>query len=138
MLHRTRKQDDPNQGKWIGIGGKIESGETPDDCMKREIIEETGLTPVHYTYCGIVDFSSGAWQERMHLYTVDDFAGTLHACSEGDLQWVSDDDMLSLPMWEGDRFFLRKLWCQSPFFHLKLVYDGETLLSAEEQTEQME
>ena len=134
MLHRTRKQQDLNGGKWIGVGGKLEEGETPNACMKREILEETGLIPTVFAYRGIVDFESGDFKERMHLYTVDAFEGEEHPCDEGDLQWVPDDAILSLPSWEGDRLFLERIYGEKPcaFFHLRLVYHGDALVSAEE------
>ena len=134
LLHRTKKPSDPNAGKWIGVGGKLESwrGETPEDCMRREIAEETGLCATEYSYRGIVDFFSDAWPpERMHLFTVTAWEGTQRACDEGDLQWVPKATMESLPMWEGDRIFLRLLRENAPFFRLRLVYQGDTLVSSE-------
>lgn len=131
LLHRTKKPDDPNEGKWIGVGGKLEAGETPEDCMRREIREETGLQATQYRYRGVVDFLSDRWPaERMHLYTVSAWEGALHACDEGVLQWVPKARMESLPMWEGDRVFLRLLRENAPFFHLQLVYEGDTLVSS--------
>ncbi|MBQ8137144.1 MAG: 8-oxo-dGTP diphosphatase [Clostridia bacterium] len=131
MLHRTKKKQDVNEGKWIGVGGKLEEGETPEACMKREIYEETGLIPTAFKYRGIVDFASGDFKERRHLYTVDAFEGSEHACDEGDLKWVRDDQILSLPGWEGDRYFLQKIYggADCAFFHMSLVYDGDRLQS---------
>ena len=132
LLHRTKKHEDPNEGKWIGVGGKFEPGETPEDCMRREIEEETGLRVTDYTYRGIVDFFSDTWSaERMHLFTATAWEGTQHECDEGVLQWVPKATMESLPMWEGDRVFLRLLQENTPFFRLRLVYEGDTLVSAE-------
>ena len=132
LLHRTKKSSDPNEGKWIGVGGKLEPGETPEACMRREIEEETGLLVTDYAYRGIVDFFSDQWPpERMHLFTVTAWDGTQRECDEGVLQWVPKADMESLPMWEGDRIFLRLLRENAPFFRLRLVYEGDTLVSSE-------
>lgn len=132
LLHRTKKLADPNEGKWIGVGGKLEAGEMPEDCMRREIEEETGFRVTEYAYRGIVDFISDVFpSERMHLFTVTAWEGTQRECDEGVLQWVPKADMEALPMWEGDRVFLRLLRENAPFFRLKLVYEGDSLVSAE-------
>lgn len=132
LLHRTKKPSDPNEGKWIGVGGKIEPGETPEACMRREIAEETGFRVTAYAYRGIVDFFSNEWQpERMHLFTVTAWDGVQRECDEGVLQWVPKATMERLPMWEGDRVFLRLLRENAPFFRLRLVYEGDTLVSSE-------
>lgn len=132
LLHRTKKPSDPNAGKWIGVGGKMEAGETPEDCMRREIAEETGLQVTQYAYRGVVDFLSDEWEpERMHLYTVTGWTGTQIPCDEGVLQWVPKETMERLPMWEGDRVFLALLRDNAPFFRLRLTYEGETLVSSE-------
>lgn len=132
LLHRTKKPADVNAGKWIGVGGKLESGETPEDCMRREIFEETGLRPTQYAYRGVVDFLSDRDPpERMHLFTVTAWEGTLHPCDEGVLQWVPMATMEALPMWEGDRVFLRLLRENAPFFRLRLVYEGDRLAHSE-------
>lgn len=132
LLHRTKKRSDPNEGKWIGVGGKLEPKETPEDCMRREIAEETGLSVTSYAYRGVVDFFSNEWPpERMHLFTVTAWDGTQRECDEGDLRWVPKAEMESLPMWEGDRIFLRLLRESAPFFRLRLVYEGDTLVSSE-------
>lgn len=132
LLHRTKKHADPNEGKWIGVGGKIEPGETPEMCMRREIEEETGLQVTAYTYRGVVDFFSDAWpSERMHLFTVTAWEGMQRECDEGVLQWIPKAAMNSLPMWEGDRVFLKLLQENAPFFRLRLVYEGDSLVSAE-------
>lgn len=131
MLHRTKKENDCNHDKWIGIGGKFERGESPEECMLREAKEETGLTLTSYRYRGIVTFVSDRWEpEYMHLFTADDFTGTLRTCDEGELAWIRKSDLLALPAWEGDRIFLRLLDEDVPFFSLKLRYDGETLAEA--------
>lgn len=131
MLHRTKKENDCNHDKWIGIGGKFERGESPEECMLREAKEETGLTLTSYRYRGIVTFVSDRWEpEYMHLFSADDFTGTLRTCDEGELAWIRKSDLLALPAWEGDRIFLRLLDEDVPFFSLKLRYDGETLAEA--------
>ena len=128
MLHRVRKEKDVNAGKWIGIGGKIEPGETPEECMLRETKEETGLTLLRWAARGVVDFRSGDWEERMHLFTADRFEGTLAPdCDEGELAWVEKKQVPALPLWEGDREFLRLLEEEEPFFRLTLIYEGEHL-----------
>lgn len=132
MLHRTKKENDQSHDKWLGIGGKFEDKESPEDCILRETKEETGLTLTHYRYRGIVTFVSDLWEtEYMHLFTADGFTGTLIECDEGDCQWISREKLLSLPMWEGDKIFLRLLFDpDQPFFSLKLEYRGDTLVYA--------
>ena len=131
LLHRTKKKNDQSHDKWLGIGGKFEDKESPEDCILREVLEETGLTLTSYQYRGIVTFVSDVWEtEFMHLFTADGFTGTIRDCDEGELEWISKDRYLSLPMWEGDKIFLRLLHTDCPFFSLKLVYQGESLQSA--------
>lgn len=131
LLHRTKKKNDQSHDKWLGIGGKLEDKESPEDCILREVLEETGLTLTSYQYRGIVTFVSDVWEtEFMHLFTADAFTGTIRDCDEGELEWISKDRYLSLPMWEGDKIFLRLLQTDCPFFSLKLVYQGESLQSA--------
>ena len=130
MLHRVKKKGDVNHDKWIGIGGKFEHGESPEECMLREVREETGLTLTAWTYRGIVTFVSGDWCEYMHLFTATAYEGTLRACDEGVLEWVPDEEVPSLPAWEGDRIFLGLIAQERPFFSLKLVYEGERLAGA--------
>lgn len=131
MLHRTKKVNDENHDKWIGVGGKFEEGESPEECMLREVQEETGLTLTAWRYRGIVTFVSDEWGgEYMHLFTADGFAGQLRSCDEGELEWVEKQRLLSLPIWEGDKIFLRLLDSEQPFFSLKLCYAGERLVSA--------
>ena len=131
MLHRVRKEADENRDKWVGIGGKFESGESPEDCALREVLEETGLTMHSWRYRGIVTFVSDEWgTEYMHLFHSDDFSGSLKDCDEGDLEWVDKQRVLHLPIWEGDRIFLRLLDTDEPFFSLKLCYSGDRLTAA--------
>ena len=131
MLHRTMKENDLNHDKWIGIGGKFEDKESPEDCVLRETLEETGLTLTSYQYRGIVTFVSDKWEtEYMHLFTANGFEGELIECDEGELEWISKDKLLNLTLWEGDKIFLRLIDSDCPFFSLKLVYRGEELTEA--------
>jgi 8-oxo-dGTP diphosphatase len=131
MLHRIKKKNDLNQDKWIGIGGKFEDKESPEDCLLREAKEETGLTLTHYRYRGIVTFVSDRWPtEYMHLFTADGWTGELRDCDEGVLEWIPKSRLLELPHWEGDAIFLTLLWQNAPFFSLKLRYEGERLAEA--------
>ena len=132
MLHRVKKENDVNKDKWIGIGGKFEGEETPDECLLREVREETGLTLTNWQCRGIVTFlCNGPWEgEYMYLFTADGFAGDLTDCDEGELQWVSRDFLDGLPKWEGDQIFLDLLWQDAPFFLLKLRYEGDSLVEA--------
>ena len=131
MLHRVKKKNDINHDKWIGIGGKFEDGESPDECILREAKEETGLTLTSWQCRGVVTFlSDEAEGEFMYLFTADDFEGDLTDCPEGDLQWVSREFLDQLPKWEGDQIFLDLLWQDAPFFLLKLRYEGERLAEA--------
>ena len=131
MLHRTKKENDENHDKWIGVGGKFEAGESPEDCMRREIFEETGLTVTEYSYRGIVTFVSDLYgTEYMHLFTVTDWEGEARECDEGELAWIKKQELFDLTLWEGDRIFLRLLQEDVPFFSLKLTYRGDELTEA--------
>ena len=131
MLHRVKKENDLNQDKWIGIGGKFEDRESPEDCLLREAKEETGLTLTDYAYRGVVTFVSDRWEtEYMHLFTATGFEGTVTACDEGELAWVEKARLRTLPLWVGDHIFLDLLEANAPFFSLKLVYEGDTLTYA--------
>ena len=132
MLHRVKKQNDINKDKWIGIGGKFEGEETPDECLLREAKEETGLTLTSWQCRGVVTFLTGDPEqgEYMYLFTADGFEGELTECPEGTLEWVSRDFVRQLPKWEGDQIFLDLLWQDAPFFLLKLRYDGDKLTEA--------
>ena len=131
MLHRVKKANDLNHDKWIGIGGKFEDKESPEECVLREAREETGLTLTDWRYRGLVTFVSDRWEtEYMHLFTADGFTGELIECDEGDLEWIARDDLLALPQWEGDKIFLDLLEREAPFFSLKLQYEGDKLVLA--------
>ena len=132
MLHRVKKENDVNQHKWIGIGGKFENDESPDECLLREAKEETGLTLTNWKCRGVVTFlTSGPWEgEYMYVFTADGFEGEMIECAEGNLQWVSKVFVNRLPIWEGDKIFLDLLWQDAPFFLLKLRYDGDKLVEA--------
>lgn len=132
MLHRVKKKNDINKDKWIGIGGKFEGTESPDECLLREAKEETGLTLTSWRCRGVVTFLTAdpAEGEYMYLFTADGFDGDLIECDEGELEWVSRDFLDTLPKWEGDEIFLKLLWQDAPFFLLKLRYDGDTLVEA--------
>ena len=131
LLHRNKKKNDPNHDKWIGIGGKFEENESPDDCVRREFREETGLELTKYRYCGIVTFVSDCWEgEYMHLFHATGFTGTPKECDEGELAWIGKHALAALQQWEGDRIFLQLMDEHVPFFSLKLVYAGDTLTEA--------
>ena len=131
MLHRVKKKNDINHDKWIGIGGKFEDKESPEDCALREVREETGLTLTSYAYRGLVTFVSDQYEtEYMHLFTADGFTGELIDCDEGTLEWVDKALVPTLPTWAGDRIFLELLARDVPFFSLKLEYVGDTLVRA--------
>ena len=132
MLHRTKKKNDQSHDKWLGIGGKFEDKESPEECILRETLEETGLTLTSYRYRGIVTFVSDIYEtEYMHLFTADGFTGTLIDCDEGECVWISKEKLLSLPMWAGDFIFLNLLFDPNqPFFSLKLEYQGDNLIFA--------
>ncbi len=142
MLYRNRKPDDPNEGKWLGIGGKIEEGETPDDCNRREVFEETGLILRSMHFCGVIEFRADMYEdEDMYLYVSDDFEPhdpedreycertgicRLPECDEGELRWIPGDEIMSLPMWEGDRVFLERILKGDRSISLTLSYTGES------------
>ena len=132
MLHRVVKKNDVNKDKWIGVGGHFEQDESPEECLLREVREETGYTLTSYRFRGIVTFVSGdGVTEYMHLFTADGFTGMPQECDEGVLEWVPRERIEDLNIWEGDKIFFRLLAAEEPFFSLKLVYDGKSgLVSA--------
>ncbi len=131
MLHRVKKKNDVNQDKWIGVGGKFEDKESPEDCILRETYEETGLRLTDYRYRGLVTFINTIYEtEYMHLFTATGWEGTIGECSEGNLEWVKKSEVPNLPIWEGDKIFLKLLADEEPFFSLKLSYDGDILTGA--------
>lgn len=130
MMHRIKKENDINKDKWVGIGGKFESGESPFDCAKREIKEETGIIPKDLKYRGIVTFISDIYgTEYMHLFTASGYTGEInYNCDEGKLEWVKKEEVINLPIWEGDKIFFKLLDGVEKFFSLKLVYKGNQLI----------
>ena len=134
MLLRNKKKNDENAGKWIGVGGHFEEGESPEECMLREVYEETNLTLTSYRYRGIVTFVSDTYEtEYMHLFTASGFRGTLKECREGELRWIPKDRIFSLNLWEGDKVFLKYLMEDKEFFSMKLVYRGDSLVDIHSQ-----
>ena len=132
MLYRNKKENDVNGGKWVGVGGKFEAGETPEQCLLREVREETGLLLTAYTFRGIVHFRSDAWEdEEMYLYTGEGFEGELsEGCAEGELHWIPIPEVMNLSLWEGDKIFLKMLTEDERNIDLTLRYEGDTLTEA--------
>ena len=129
MLHRTKKKNDINKDKWIGIGGKFEENESPEECIIREVKEETGLHLKSYQLRCIVTYVATNWEtEYMYVFTSDDFEGNIIECNEGDLQWVNKDEVTKLNTWEGDKIFIEKMQKDNDFFTVKFEYDGDKLL----------
>lgn len=129
MLHRVKKVNDLNHDKWVGIGGKLMENETPDECLLREVKEETGLTLTEYRLRGIVTFLSDKWEgEYMYLFTATDYTGEMIECDEGNLEWVPVDKVCDLPIWEGDKLFFNELSNGKSFFTMMLKYEGERLI----------
>ena len=135
MLHRTKKKSDLNEGKWIGVGGHVKAGESPYDCVRRETLEETGLTLQSLSFRAVITFVYGDVTEYMMLFSSDSFSGELKDCDEGVLEWKKKEEVFDLPIWEGDRKFLPLLFSGEPFFSMKLSYDNEgRLISAHKET----
>lgn len=131
MLHRTKKNQDLNEGKWLGIGGHIEVNETPDEALIREVLEETGLTLLNYTFNGIVEFINDNYKEIMYLYTSNSFEGLISECNEGELSWIDKDKILSLNIWDGDKIFLKKLFNNETNFYLRLYYENNNFVRSD-------
>ena len=131
MMHRIKKENDENRDKWIGIGGKLEAGESPYDCARREILEETGVSPLNLRHRGIITFVSDLYgTEYMHLFSAAGYKGEInYDCDEGRLEWVKKEMVPTLPIWEGDKIFLSLLDTEDKFFSLKLVYEGDRLVA---------
>lgn len=139
MMHRIKKQKDDSHDKWIGVGGKFEANESPEDCMKREVFEECGLKVTKWRYHGIVTFVSNVCQnDYMHLFSATEWDGEEHVCDEGILKWIPKSEIAKLQLWEGDRIFLRLMNMEIPFFSLKLVYNGNDLLQTVLNGEQID
>ena len=131
MLHRVKKVNDINKDKWVGVGGHFEEGESPEECLLREVREETGLTLTRFRLRGIVTFSTDVYTtEYMFLYTADSYEGEMIECNEGNLEWVKKSDVYDLPIWEGDKLFFRLLEEEVPVFSLKLRYEDDKLVEA--------
>lgn len=131
LLHRTKKENDINKDKWIGVGGHFEQDETPEECLLREVKEETGLTLNAWKLRGIITFMSNEFQtEYMFLYTADSFSGDISECDEGVLEWIDKSQVYNLPVWAGDKIFFKLLETTTEFFSLKLRYEGEQLMEA--------
>ena len=129
LLHRIKKENDLNRDKWVGIGGKFEENESPEECLLREAREETGLTLTDYRYCGIVTFVSDRWEgEEMPVFHATGIEGSLADCNEGVLEWIPKERFAALPQWEGDRLFLSLMERHVPFFSMKLRYEGDRLV----------
>lgn len=131
MLHRTKKKNDGSFEKWLGVGGKIEPGETHEECILRETKEETGLTLTEYAYRGKVNFFSDQWEDEiMYLYTATEYTGELIECNEGTLEWIPLPEVMNLKLWEGDKIFLKLLIENAPFFEMEVHYEGDTLVDS--------
>ena len=123
MLHRVKKEHDINKDKWIGVGGKFEDKESPEDCLFREVREETGLTLTSWKFRGIITFVTDRYEtEFMHLYTADDWEGEMIECNEGNLEWLDKKEVFNLKVWEGDKIFFWLMQHDAPFFSLRLEY----------------
>ena len=129
MLHRNKKENDLNEGFWIGVGGHVESGETPEQTIVREVKEETGLDLLSFKKRGLIYFKNDDFEEEMYLYTSSDFKGDIISCNEGDLHWVDISKVMELPIWEGDKIFLKYLVDDEPYFELKLIYKKKKLVT---------
>lgn len=131
MMHRVIKKQDISKDKWIGVGGHFEFGESPDECLIREVKEETGLNLLSYRFRGLITFICDKCDpEYMCLYTSDHFEGTMTDCNEGNLEWVPKSRIPQLNLWKGDLIFFRLMEEDAPFFSLKLRYEKDQLVEA--------
>ena len=128
MLYRNKKKKDINKNKYIGVGGHVEKGETPDEAVVREVKEETGLDLLSFNKRGLVYFVLNGYEEEMYIYTSLDFKGELIECNEGELSWIDKDNVISLPIWEGDKYFLKHLLEDEKYFEMRLVYENDKLI----------
>ena len=128
MLYRNKKKKDINKNKYIGVGGHVEKGETPDEAVVREVKEETGLDLLSFVRRGLVYFVLNGYEEEMYIYTSLDFKGELIECNEGELSWIDKDDVMSLPIWEGDKYFLKHLLEDEKYFEMRLIYENDKLI----------
>ena len=133
MLYRNKKEKDINKNKFIGIGGHVEEGETPDDTLIREVKEETGLKLLSFIKRGIVYFVLNGYVEEMHVYTSNNFEGEMIECNEGELIWINKNEVLNLPIWAGDKYFLKHLLEDDKYFTMKLVYEDDNLVEVIEE-----
>ena len=132
MMYRNKKKNDLNEGKWVGVGGKFEEKESPEECLLREVKEETGLTLTEYKLRCLVTFVSDKWEtEHMYVYTSTKYEGKLQECKEGELKWIDKDKIYDLPIWEGDKLFLKRMQSNEQFFTLKVEYKGDKLVKGE-------
>ena len=129
MLFRNKKEKDINANKWIGVGGHIEQDETVEQALYREIKEETGLDVISYEKRGLIHFNYGDLSEIMHLFVIKEVKGELIDCDEGTLKYIPKNEVLNIPIWEGDRIFLKKLLSNEPYFELELNYLKDRLIS---------
>lgn len=130
MLHRTKKENDMNKDKYIGVGGHVEQGESPEECVAREVMEETGLTMKSFSLRGVITFVIDDLDEYTFLYTCDEYEGTIKTCDEGELEWIKEDRIEDLPLWPGDKFFFRLLRERRDVFSMKLHYVKDELVEA--------
>ncbi len=128
MLYRNKKKKDINKNKYIGVGGHVEKGETPDEAVVREVKEETGLDLLSFVRRGLVYFVLNGYEEEMYIYTSLDFKGELIECNEGELSWIDKDKVMSLPIWEGDKYFLKHLLEDEKYFEMRLIYENDKLI----------
>ena len=128
FMLRNKEKNDLNEGKWIGIGGHIEPGETKEEALIREVKEETGFTINSFSYRGEILFINNDYQEIMYIFTSDDFAGEMIECDEGELSWIDKDKILDLNLWEGDRYFLKPLLNSDKMIKMEMRYKDKQLV----------